>query len=57
MNKISRERFEFLKQKHWQLWDWLAANPDKEKEDCFVMPENEDLNAFNNCFACQLDRG
>ena len=33
MKKISSERFEWLKEKHYELWDWLAKNPDKGKND------------------------
>lgn len=31
MQKINRKRFEWFKQQHYELWDWLSKNPDKGK--------------------------
>ncbi len=56
MQKISRERFEWLKQKHYELWDWLSKNPDKYKNDWFDLDKNRGIRARNNCFACQFKR-
>lgn len=55
MQKVSRERFEWLKQKHYELWDWLSKNPDKNKYDWFALDKNRGIIASNNCFACQFD--
>ena len=55
MQKISRKRFEWLKQKHYELWDWLSKNPDKYKNDWFELDENRGIRVRNNCFACQFD--
>lgn len=55
MKKVSRERFEWLKQKHYELWDWLSKNPDKNKYDWFALDKNRGIIASNNCFACQFD--
>lgn len=55
MQKISRKRFEWLKQKHYELWDWLSKNPDKEKEDWFALDKNKGIKVANDCFACQFD--
>ena len=54
MQKISRKRFEWLKNKHYELWDWLSKNPDKEKEDWFALDKNKGIKVANDCFACQL---
>lgn len=54
MKKISRERFEWLKQKHYELWDWLSKNPDKRSDDWFKLDENKGLKIRENCFACQF---
>lgn len=55
MQKISRKRFEWLKQKHYELWDWLSKNPDACKSDWFTLGENRGIRAANNCFACEFD--
>lgn len=55
MEKISRKRFEWLKQKHYELWDWLSKNPDKYKNDWFDLDKNRGIRVRNNCFACQFD--
>ena len=55
MQKISRKRFEWLKQKHYELWGWLSKNPDKEKEDWFALDKNKGIKVANDCFACQFD--
>ena len=55
MEKISRKRFEWLKHKHYELWDWLSKNPDKSKYDWFALDKNKGIRASNNCFACQFD--
>lgn len=34
MNKISKTQFEFYKQKHWELWDWLARHPEQHFRLC-----------------------
>lgn len=54
MQKISRERFKWFKQKHYELWDWLSKNPDKMKMDWFALEENTNLNICGNCFACHF---
>lgn len=56
MNKISREQFEFYKQKHYELWDWLSKHPDGTKWDWFDSVCPERLEAENNCFACEITR-
>lgn len=55
MKKISRKRFEELKQKHYELWDWLGKHPDKSKDDWFKLDENKGLDIACNCFACHFD--
>ena len=55
MQKISRKRFEWLKQKHYELWDWLSKNPDKYKNDWFELDKNKGIRVRNRCFACQFD--
>lgn len=55
MQKISRKRFGWLKNKHYELWDWLSKNPDKEKEDWFALDKNKGIKVANDCFACQFD--
>lgn len=55
MQKINRKRFEELKQKHYELWDWLSKNPDKYKNDWFELDKNRGIRVRNNCFACQFD--
>lgn len=55
MQKVSRERFEWLKQKHYELWDWLSKNPDACKSDWFTLGENRGIRAANDCFACEFD--
>lgn len=54
MQKISRKRFGWLKNKHYELWDWLSKNPDKEKEDWFALDKNKGIKVANDCFACQF---
>lgn len=36
MNKISKTQFEFYKQKHYELWDWLSKNLDSTKFEWFI---------------------
>lgn len=55
MKKISREKFEWLKHKHYELWDWLGEHPDKSKDDWFKLDENKGLDIACNCFACHFD--
>lgn len=31
--KITRDRFEWLKKQHYELWDWLAKNPAENEQD------------------------
>lgn len=50
--KISRDRFEWLKKQHYELWDWLAKNPDKYKKEWEGFKDCEPI--LNNCFACQF---
>ncbi len=54
MQKISRKRFEWLKQKHYELWDWLSKNPNGSKDDWFELDKNRGLNIASNCFACEF---
>lgn len=54
MNKISRELFEWSKQKHYELWDWLAKNPDKEKKEWEGFKYIE-KSINSRCFACYLE--
>lgn len=54
MNQISKEYFEELKKNHYELWDWLSKNPDKEKEDWFALEQNRDKSAHAHCFACEV---
>lgn len=56
MNKISREQFEFYKQKHYELWDWLVKHPDNTKFDWFYSFYPEGLNIRNDCFACEISK-
>ena len=51
MQKVNRERFEYFKQKHYELWDWLSKNPDKDKSDYFAKEENKDYIPWGMCFA------
>lgn len=55
MEKVNRERFEWLKQKHYELWDWLSKNPDNNKYDWFALDKNRRTIVSNSCFACQFD--
>lgn len=55
MKKVSREKFEEFKQKHYELWDWLSKHPDKSKDDWFKLDENRGLDIAGNCFACHFD--
>lgn len=34
---------------HWRLWDWLAKNPNRPKQD---WPEWDNYIVLNWCFAC-----
>lgn len=57
MQKISRKRFEWLKNKHYELWDWLSKNPDKGKEDWFnsiYYVGTPKKNIKDRCFACEF---
>ncbi len=57
MKKVSRKYFEYFKQKHYELWDWLSKNPDKIKGDWFnsiYYVGTPKINIRNNCFACEL---
>ncbi len=54
MEKISRGRFVWLKNKHYELWDWLSKNPDRRKSDWFALDKNRGIRAINECFACKF---
>jgi len=41
-----------LEQAHRMLWNWLADNPDKEKED-FFKEFKCNIRPINDCFACE----
>lgn len=59
MEKISRKYFEWFKQKHYELWDWLSKNPNKIKYDWFdsiYYVGTPKLDIKNSCFACELAR-
>lgn len=59
MERISRKYFEWFKQKHYELWDWLNKNPDKIKDDWFnsvYYVGTPKLDIKNSCFACELAR-
>ena len=40
------------KEEHRKLWNWLAAHPNKGKEDYFADWERDDI-PENMCFACK----
>ena len=41
---------------HMELWNWLADNPDKSKEDWMVIVKcSFDERPLHNCFACEYD--
>lgn len=50
--KISRDRFEGYKKQHYELWDWLARNPNKKKWEWEGFKYCEPI--VNNCFTCQF---
>lgn len=52
MNKISKAEFEYCKQKHWELWDWVAKHPDEIRYSWF--DENKIQYVHNGCFACHI---
>lgn len=57
MQKISRKKFEWFKQKHYELWDWLSKNPDKGKEDWFnsiYYVGTPKKTIKDRCFACEF---
>ena len=54
MYRIGRKRFEWLKQKHYELWDWLAKNPDKEKWEWEGFKDIEVV-IDRWCFACYFN--
>lgn len=57
MEKVSRKYFEWFKQKHYELWDWLNKNPDKIKDDWFnsiYYVGTPKLDIRNRCFACEF---
>lgn len=56
MNKISKTQFEFYKQKHYELWDWLSKNLDSTKFEWFISVCPEELNMTNDCFACEITK-
>ena len=35
---------------HREMWNWLAENPEKQKNDWF---DKEDVDALDECFACE----
>ena len=43
---------EELKQLHFELWDWLVNNPDKEKSSWPKWEELPSVTAYCSCFAC-----
>lgn len=51
MKKISRKRFEWLKQKHYEMYDWLSKNPESYPRDWL---EKHGETYANHSFACQL---
>ena len=54
MNKISREQFKELKRNHYELWDWLSKNPDKQKKNWFELEQNKNKSAYKDCYACEF---
>lgn len=56
MNKISKAQFEFYKQKHYELWDWLSKHPYSTKSEWFYLVCSEELNIRNDCFACEITK-
>lgn len=57
MKKVSRKYFEYFKQKHYELWDWLSKNPDKTKNDWFnsvYYVGTPKMDIVNSCFACEI---
>lgn len=55
MKKITKERSDYLKAKHMELWTWLAQNPEEKKENWpgFADPQVlADTSAY--CFACEF---
>ena len=54
MNKISREQFKELKRNHYELWDWLSKNPDKQKKDWFELEQNKNKSVYKDCYACKF---
>lgn len=57
MQKISRKRFGWLKNKHYELWDWLSKNPDKSKDDWFnsiYYVGTPKKTIKDRCFACEF---
>lgn len=56
MNKISKAEFEYYKQKHWELWDWLAKHPIRQKSKWFDLFYTKGANVVNECFACEMSK-
>lgn len=49
---IKREDFEEMKEKHYQLWNWLAANPHATKAE---WPEyDDDMIFYSRCYCCKM---
>jgi hypothetical protein len=45
------------KENHWALWNWLANNPDKDKDDWPGWKTMESLGIsipFASCFLCEM---
>ena len=50
MKKLTKEQSLML---CIELWDWLAMNPEKGKEDWFSIEEWKKGPVLHNCFACE----
>lgn len=53
-NKISKAQFEFYKQKHYELWDWLSRHPYGTKFQWFNSVYPAESKVKNDCFACEV---
>lgn len=51
MSTISKKEFNELKRLHYELWDYLAKNPNKSKL-CGFEKHDEYKYVLNMCFAC-----
>ena len=50
INRVTKTLHEW----HMELWNWLADNPDKYKNDWFEFMESNNLPHLY-CFACEID--